>query len=239
MTSSFGKFASFFTSGVVAGTLSLMAGAPAFAQSLEQQINDALQPKTAPALTRGLTLTRSLAAPTTAEPTTPAQQQFINRLRTRSIAVEPTGPGVAPGPAAPPPPVVAVEDRNKIAEIVKELPKIDLEINFDYNSWVVGPKAVPALVALGNVLSKANFQGTVFFINGHTDGAGSPEYNQVLSQRRADAVRKMLIDQYHLAPDTLIAVGFGKEQLKNPANPLADENRRVEIANTQMKAAGR
>jgi flagellar motor protein MotB len=49
----------------------------------------------------------------------------------------------------------------------------------------------------------------------------------------------MLIDQYHLAPDTLIAVGFGKEQLKNPANPLADENRRVEIANTQMKAAGR
>jgi outer membrane protein OmpA-like peptidoglycan-associated protein len=229
MIISFGRSASVLIGAVLAGALSLSSGAPGFAQSLEQRIDDALKPKTHPALTRGLSLTtRSASDPKTAD-----EQQFINRLRTRSIAVEPSGSGQAP------PPPVAAEDRAKIAEIVKEKPKIDLEIYFEYNSWVIGPKAVPALVALGNVLSKADYQGTVFFINGHTDGAGTPEYNQILSQRRADAVRKMLIEQYKFAPDALIAVGFGKEQLKNSGNPLADENRRVEIVNTEMKAAGR
>src|SRR5262249_16042761 len=118
----------------------------------------------------------------------------------------------------------------------KEKPSIDLEIYFDYNSAIVGPQARPALSALGNVLSKDNFKGTVFFINGHTDAAGSPEYNQGLSQRRAQAVRRGLIEQFKLAPDTLVAVGFGKEQLKNAGNPLAPENRRVQIVNTEVKA---
>ncbi len=45
------------------------------------------------------------------------------------------------------------------------------------------------------------------------------------------------IEQYKLASDTLIAAGFCKEQLKNPANPLSEENRRVQIVNTAMQAA--
>jgi len=223
MISARGK--SILVGAVLAGHMCVLSAAAVFAQSLEQQIDDALKPKTPPLLTRGISITPR------SDPKSADEQQFINRLRTRSIAVEPSGTGQAP------PPPLAAEDRAKIAEIAKEKPKIDLEIYFDYNSWVIGPKAVPALVALGNVLSKADYQGTVFFINGHTDGAGTPEYNQVLSQRRADAVRRMLIDQYKFTPDALIAVGFGKEQLKNRSNPLADENRRVEIVNTEMKAA--
>ena len=39
---------------------------------------------------------------------------------------------------------------------------------------MIGPKALSAVTALGNVLSKEEFKGTVFFINGHTDGKGSP-----------------------------------------------------------------
>ena len=55
-----------------------------------------------------------------------------------------------------------------------------------------------------------------------------------------DELRRMLIEQYKLTPDTLIAVGFGKEQLKNAANPFAGENRRVQIVNTTVRAtAGR
>jgi outer membrane protein OmpA-like peptidoglycan-associated protein len=191
---------------------------------LQQKIENSLQPKSQPGLTRSLGggTTRSLNDPKAAE-----QQQFINKLRTRSIAIEATAP-------------VEPEERAKIAEIVKEKPSIDLEIYFDYNSAEIGPKALPALIALGNVLSKDDFKGTVFFINGHTDAAGSPEYNQGLSARRAASVRRVLIEQYKLAPDTLVAVGFGKEQLKIPGNPLAPENRRVQIVNTEVKAqAGR
>ena len=47
----------------------------------------------------------------------------------------------------------------------------------------------------------------------------------------------MLIEQYRLAPDTRIAVGFGKEQLKNPAKPLGEENRRVQIVNITVRAS--
>src|SRR5262245_19257560 len=208
--------------------LAIGLGAALAQTSLENQINNALQSKGSSGLTRGLGggTTRSLNAPP-ADPKAAEQQKFINQLRTRSISVE---------PAAPPAP----EERAKIAEIVREKPSIDLEIYFDYNSYVVGPKALPALIALGNVLSKEDFRGTVFFINGHTDAAGSPEYNQGLSQHRAEAVRKVLIEQFKLAPDTLVAVGFGKEQLKNAGQPLAPENRRVQIVNTEVKAqAGR
>ena len=127
-----------------------------------------------------------------------------------------------------------------MTDIAKDKPNIDLEIYFDYDSAVVGPKALPALIALGNVLSKPDFRGTIFFINGHTDARGGIEYNLGLSQRRAEAVRRVMIEQFKLAPDTLIATGFGKELLKIPEQPYADQNRRVQIVNTEQKAtAGR
>lgn len=187
------------------------------AQSLEDKIGSALQAKQP--------LTRSLSA--APDPKAAAEKQVVDRLRVRSISVE---------PAQPP----SAEERAQIADIARDKPAIDLEILFEYNSADISPKAVPALVALGNALSRQDLKGSVFFINGHTDAAGSADYNQALSQRRAASVRRMLIEQYKLAPDTLIAVGFGKEQLKNPANPLAGENRRVQIVNTTVRAtAGR
>lgn len=68
-------------------------------------------------------------------------------------------------------------------------------------------------------------------VKGHADDQGSAEYNQDLSQRRADNVRKALIDKYGVAADRISAVGFGEAQ------PVADNatvegrklNRRVEI----------
>lgn len=214
----------------------LLLGGSAYAQSLEDQISNSLKSSRPPPPAAGLTRGLGGAQPAPVDPKTLEQQQFINKLRTRAITIEPT----APAPNAPPPAVViAPEERAKIADIVKEKPKIDLEIFFDYNSWQVGPKALPALLALGKVLSSGEFKGTVFFINGHTDARGSAEYNQILSQNRANAVRKLLIDQFHLAPDTLIAVGFGEEQLKFADQPNADQNRRVQIVNTEMKAAGK
>jgi outer membrane protein OmpA-like peptidoglycan-associated protein len=184
------------------------------AQSLEDKIGTALQAKKP--LTRSLTV-----AP---DPRAEAEKQVVDRLRTRSISVEP-----AQAPTA--------EERAQIADIARGKPAIDLEILFEYNSADISPKAIPALVSLGNALSRQDLRGSVFFINGHTDAAGGADYNQTLSQRRANSVRRMLIEQYKLAPDTLIAAGFGKEQLKNQASPLAEENRRVQIVNTTVQAA--
>jgi flagellar motor protein MotB len=47
----------------------------------------------------------------------------------------------------------------------------------------------------------------------------------------------ILIEEFNLPADTLIAVGYGKTQLKNTADPLAAANRRVQTVNTEQQAA--
>jgi len=66
---------------------------------------------------------------------------------------------------------------------------------------------------------------------GHTDAQGSAEYNQDLSQWRANNVRKALLDKYVEAADCITAIGFG-ETPPIADNVIADgrrQNRRVEI----------
>lgn len=141
------------------------------------------------------------------------ERKFIDRLRNRSAHS------------------LTIEEREKAAAIAEEKSSIDLEINFEFNSATVGPQAVSVLLALGRVLSKDEFRGTVFLINGHTDAKGSAAYNRDLSERRAEAVRRLLVEQFRLPADALIAVGYGKERFKNAANPFAAENRRVQVVN--------
>src|SRR6266403_3716923 len=129
---------------------------------------------------------------------------------------------------------LTLTERTEIAEIAKTKPSIDLEINFDYNSDVVRPKARQPLQTLGGALSNEQMKGTVFFVNGHTDAVGGVDFNQDLSERRAEAVKRILIQEYRLPADTLVAVGYGKTQLKNTTNPFAAENRRVQIVNTEQ-----
>jgi outer membrane protein OmpA-like peptidoglycan-associated protein len=176
-------------------------------QPTEAQILDALSPRK----TRGVPPGRS------SDTQAAAEQQFIEGLRTRSARS------------------LRLEDREKAAEFSQQRPSIDLEINFDFNSAVVGPATVPLLLALGRALSKDEFKGTVFLINGHTDAKGSLEYNQDLSERRAEAVKKLLVEQFGMAPTTLIAIGYGKSHLKNAVEPFAAENRRVQVVNTGVK----
>ena len=63
---------------------------------------------------------------------------------------------------------------------------------------------------------------------GHADASGTPAANQALSVRRAEAVRNYLVSK-GTDPALLVIEGVGSKDLKNPAKPTADENRRVEI----------
>lgn len=177
-----------------------------FGQSLEEQITKAL-------VTRGIGgTTRSPEDPNALE-----QRRFIDSLRGR--------------PARS----LTLDERESVAAFSEDKPRIDLEITFDYDSSVVGPNALPPLLALGRALSKDEFKGTTFLINGHTDAKGGEAYNQALSERRAEAVKRVLIEQFNLPPDALIAVGFGKTHLKTPAEPFGGENRRVQIVNAEVR----
>jgi outer membrane protein OmpA-like peptidoglycan-associated protein len=131
---------------------------------------------------------------------------------------------------------LTTRQRAKLSDLARERPSIDIEVNFEYDSAAVGPKALRPLLALGRALASEQLKGSIFVINGHTDAKGSVEYNQGLSERRAEAVKRVLIEELKLPADSLIAVGHGKSQLKNEADPFAGENRRVQIVNTGYSA---
>ena len=140
-------------------------------------------------------------------------RSFVNTLRTKKTRQ------------------ITVGERAEVAKFVKEndLPGVDLEVFFDYNSAMITPAAKPKLETLGKALSDAKLKGKTFMIAGHTDGTGSDDYNQSLSEKRADAVKQHLASKFGLDVTTLVAIGYGEEQLKTPGAPEADENRRVQV----------
>ncbi|HEX2447217.1 MAG TPA: OmpA family protein [Methyloceanibacter sp.] len=128
---------------------------------------------------------------------------------------------------------ITVEERDEIATVVKEneLPAIDLEVFFNFDSSEITPEALPILKKLGEALSDEKLKGSVFLVAGHTDAKGSDAYNLSLSDARAKSVQTFLIENFKLDPKQLVALGFGEEQLKNRDNPFSGENRRVQVVN--------
>jgi len=187
--------------------LAVSAGMAAAADDVtSDQILRALAPKKP--------VTRSLSMTPPAEPAVNAAEvKFVDSLRNRKTRSLSSG------------------ERDQIASIAQTKPNIDLEITFDYNSATIGSNAKPAVEALGKALSSDDLKGSTFVVAGHTDGVGSDAYNQELSERRADAIKRYLTEQYGLAPADLVTVGYGKSKPKNPANPKDAANRRVQVVN--------
>ena len=126
---------------------------------------------------------------------------------------------------------ISSEERGKLADAVKDMPVQDMEIQFELNSSEISLAARPNIDALGTALQNGQLKSSSFLLAGHTDATGAPAYNQTLSERRAQAVRKLLIDEFKLSAKQFIAVGYGPERLKDAKNPNARENRRVQIVN--------
>jgi len=72
---------------------------------------------------------------------------------------------------------------------------------------------------------------TVFLVAGHTDNAGSEEFNYELGKKRADAVTRYLITQKKLDPMKVISVSYGESAplQDNTTSQSRAKNRRVEI----------
>ena len=178
----------------------------------EDEIVRALAPAKKP-------LTRGLSAGPQADPVISAEEgRFVQKIRGRTTRS------------------LSVSEREEIATMVKDKPKIDLEINFDYNSADISAKSMPSVQALGRALTNPDLKGSTFVVAGHTDAAGGEPYNQDLSERRADSIKKYLVDKYGIAGTDLVTVGYGKSKLKDPSQPLAEVNRRVQVVNMENKA---
>jgi outer membrane protein OmpA-like peptidoglycan-associated protein len=181
------------------------------ALAAEERSADDIVKALKPRITRGLTTSPADAARNAEE------TKFVNTLRNRPTRS------------------LTVAERDQITSISKKRPSIDLEVNFDYNSDNIGAKAMPQVTALGEALSSSDLKGGTFILAGHTDAKGSETYNQGLSERRAEAVRRFLSEKYGVEVSNLVTVGYGKTQLKNAATPFGSENRRVQVINASDK----
>jgi OOP family OmpA-OmpF porin len=107
------------------------------------------------------------------------------------------------------------------------------------NTFKLGSAELPEMLrrqldVFAEVLGGKKGSGRVIRVEGHADASGAAEANQVLSQRRADAVRRYLIDK-GAEPAMLEAVGLGTRAPKDGADPFAAVNRRVEIGRQPAK----
>lgn len=105
---------------------------------------------------------------------------------------------------------------------------LSLPVPFAFDSADILPSARPQLdaIAAGIRMLPAN-QKVV--IEGHTDAVGSEQYNEELSQRRAQSVRRYLVAAHGIEGSRLQAVGLGEHNPLPGRNPLAGENRRVQF----------
>ena len=108
------------------------------------------------------------------------------------------------------------------------LVRFDSDVLFDVDSAIVKPRQRAVVDEVGDVLLE--YPKTAVVVQGHTDSTGSEEHNQELSERRAAAIKNLLIGQ-GVDDRRLSAIGYGE------GYPAADnddaggrqQNRRVEI----------
>jgi len=178
------------------------------------QILGALKPKPA---TRGL----SAGSPQVDTAAQAKETGFVNTLRNRKTRS------------------LSLGERQEIAELAATKPKIDLEIQFDYNSADISKGSTSAVQELGKALSSPDLKGSTFVVAGHTDAIGGEVYNQELSERRADTIKKYLTEKYGIAGSDLVTVGYGESKPKDANAPMDPTNRRVQVVNMDTKTASK
>lgn len=106
--------------------------------------------------------------------------------------------------------------------------RVELDVKFDFDRAAVKQESQADIKALADFMSQ--YPQTTTVVEGHTDSIGTEAYNQRLSERRANAVRDVLVNQYGINGSRVNSVGYGESR------PVADNateqgraiNRRVE-----------
>jgi outer membrane protein OmpA-like peptidoglycan-associated protein len=106
----------------------------------------------------------------------------------------------------------------------------DLEVRFEFDSADLTPMAQAILDNLATALT-TDLAPYRFVLEGHTDAVGGDGYNLTLSERRAEAVQRYLLELYRIEPERMTAIGKGERELLLPDQPTAAPNRRVRVVN--------
>ncbi|MCM2279542.1 MAG: OmpA family protein [Oligoflexia bacterium] len=133
-------------------------------------------------------------------------------------------------------PLFSKPENEKIVDSDSSSRLIIRSILFEFDSDVMTGDYDRALDVLFEEIKRLRDYREII-IEGHTDSRGSAEYNVALSEKRAQAIKRTLIEKYRMDPKTLTAVGFGAAMpIANNGNYQGRQaNRRVEFKIVRRK----
>jgi outer membrane protein OmpA-like peptidoglycan-associated protein len=116
-----------------------------------------------------------------------------------------------------------------LPELVKTTITLDSEVTFELDKYAIRAEASPVLERVASFLNETGIISEIL-IEGHTCDIATDEYNQLLSERRAEAVKEFLINT-GLELETIQTAGYGESRPRfaNDSEENRSRNRRVEI----------
>ncbi|CCE07489.1 putative outer membrane protein [Bradyrhizobium sp. STM 3843] len=121
------------------------------------------------------------------------------------------------------------QKRPPIAPELMNLPTFNVDIAFDVDTPIVKPESYQSVGRIADAMVHSSLLPYGFLIVGHVEANGKREANVILSQRRADAIRDILVNTFKISAKRLQSIGLGEEQLLDPARPTAPINQQIQI----------
>jgi OOP family OmpA-OmpF porin len=119
--------------------------------------------------------------------------------------------------------------RPPVAPELVKLPHFDVALQFNPDSSIIRPESYQVLGRIADAFYDPKLLSYGFLIVGHTESAGRRDNNLALSQKRADAIRDILVNTFKVSPKRLQAIGLGEEQLQDSAHPAAPVNQQITV----------
>lgn len=127
---------------------------------------------------------------------------------------------------------VTIQEFRRRPELRRQAPSIDIQaINFEFGSATIPRSEFRKVREIASAFDQIGRRrrGARFLIEGHTDAVGSRQSNQILSERRAESLKRILVSEFGVPSRMLETVGYGEDYLLIDT-PYEDwRNRRVTI----------
>jgi outer membrane protein OmpA-like peptidoglycan-associated protein len=147
----------------------------------------------------------------------PEQEEFANIIRApRIVALLTNKQGLPP---------------SVVQGTKSGLPHADFHIQFALDSAEIAPSAYEQLKEIAGALNAPELKFSMIGLEGHTDSTGSDEYNLNLSWRRAESVKRFMVERFGIPSVRMISVGLGENAPveTNETETGRQRNRRVTI----------
>jgi len=121
-------------------------------------------------------------------------------------------------------------NRPLIAPDLAKLPAFNAQIQFDEDTPIIQPPSYQTVGRIADAMVHASLLPYTFLIVGHVESnQKTREANAILSQRRADAIRDVLVNTFKISTKRLQPIGLGEEQLLDRPRPTSAVNGQLQI----------